>query len=378
MKFDLIITQIDEHNEVGVILSKKYNVRSIVMLYISDKSEKIEGIKDLYNDILPNVKLLSEHIGMDYYKDLKNMILKYKNKSMIINLTGGERLISLLLLKLAEELNIQCIYVDLLNKKRYVFSDKFRVIEEVLEDIKISDVIELSGASVISDSTNLIEKSDILEFTKVILKNLDIWHKYKQRLYDNNIFMHNYKDSSRVVMNKELVGNEELIIVKKILDEFKDKDEVNYIEDKKTIEVTFKNDYLKSFIFKSGTWLEVITTIVMGEIKEIDEVKSGIIFFWSDDAKRVRNELDVVAIRDSILICISCKDSDKYDEDTLNELQVYAERLGGKKSIKILVATKEPVKKSVMDRAQKMNINLVILDKDIEKFKKRIVNIIKN
>ena len=27
----------------------------------------------------------------------------------------------------------------------------------------------------------------------------------------------------------------------------------------------------------------------------------------------VKNELDVVAVKDSILICISCKDSKKYD-----------------------------------------------------------------
>ncbi|ETJ28948.1 hypothetical protein Q604_UNBC16505G0001, partial [human gut metagenome] len=34
--------------------------------------------------------------------------------------------------------------------------------------------------------------------------------------------------------------------------------------------------------------------------------------------RKVRNELDVLAVKDSVFICISCKDSEKYDEDALN------------------------------------------------------------
>ena len=30
--------------------------------------------------------------------------------------------------------------------------------------------------------------------------------------------------------------------------------------------------------------------------------------------QKIRNELDVIAVKDSVLICISCKDSEKYDE----------------------------------------------------------------
>lgn len=118
--------------------------------------------------------------------------------------------------------------------------------------------------------------------------------------------------------------------------------------------------------------------MITNEIKEVDEVKSGLIFSWGKDAREIKNELDVVAIRDSVLICISCKDSDKYDEDALNELNVYSDRLGGKDTIKILVATKEPTKTTVRKRAQEMGIKLIILDKDINKFKKILRNSILN
>lgn len=376
MKFNLLINQLDEHNEVGLLLAQKYKVKSVVMLYKNKEKKKLDKFKELYIDF-NNIEVIDELIDEDNYDNLKNIISKYKEKEIIINLTGGNRITSLIMLKIAIELNIQCVYVDLLKKRRYIFDKEYRIIEQPLEDISISDVIHLSGSNITLDSTSLAEKSDIQEFTKVILSNLDIWHKYKQKLYDNNIFKHDYKDTSRISINKYLVESEELKLIYNILNYLREKNEVEFIEDKDNIEVLFKNDYLKGFIFKSGTWLEVLTTLVVQSIEDIDEVKSGLTFYWGDDLKRVRNELDVVAIRDSVLICISCKDSDKYDEDALNELQVYSERLGGKNAIKILVATKQPVKKTVLDRAKEMNINIVTLDKNIDIFKKALIDLIK-
>ena len=376
MKFNLLINQLDEHNEVGLLLAQKYKVKSVVMLYKNKEKKKLDKFKELYIDF-NNIEVIDELIDEDNYDNLKNIISKYKEKEIIINLTGGNRITSLIMLKIAIELNIQCVYVDLLKKRRYIFDKEYRIIGQPLEDISISDVIHLSGSNITLDSTSLAEKSDIQEFTKVILSNLDIWHKYKQKLYDNNIFKHDYKDTSRISINKCLVESEELKLIYNILNYLREKNEVEFIEDKDNIEVLFKNDYLKGFIFKSGTWLEVLTTLVVQSIEDIDEVKSGLTFYWGDDLKRVRNELDVVAIRDSVLICISCKDSDKYDEDALNELQVYSERLGGKNAIKILVATKQPVKKTVLDRAKEMNINIVTLDKNIDIFKKALIDLIK-
>ena len=376
MKFNLLINQLDEHNEVGILLAQKYKIKSVVMLYRNKEKKKLDKFKELYLD-LNRIEVIDELIEEDNYDNLKNIISKYKEEEIIINLTGGNRITSLIMLKIAIELNIQCVYVDLLKKRRYIFDKEYRIIEQPLEDISISDVIHLSGSNITLDSTSLAEKSDIQEFTKVILSNLDIWHKYKQKLYDNNIFKHDYKDTSRININKCLVENEEFKLIYSILNYLKEKNEIEFMEDKDNIEVVFKNDYLKGFIFKSGTWLEVLTTLVVQSIEDIDEVKSGLTFYWGDDLKRVRNELDVVAIRDSVLICISCKDSDKYDEDALNELQVYSERLGGRNAIKILVATKQPVKKTVLDRAKEMNINIVILDKNIDIFKKVLIDLIK-
>ena len=80
--------------------------------------------------------------------------------------------------------------------------------------------------------------------------------------------------------------------------------------------------------------------------------------------------------RDSVPIFISCKDSDKYNEMALNELNVYASKFGGENSYKFLVATKEPIKSPVSIRAKEMGIHLIIFDGDEDKFIRTIKAII--
>ncbi|MCR4944955.1 MAG: DUF1887 family protein, partial [Clostridium sp.] len=110
----------------------------------------------------------------------------------------------------------------------------------------------------------------------------------------------------------------------------------------------------------------------------VDEVRCGVLFSWGINVQNVKNEIDVIAIKDSVLICISCKDSDKYDENALNELSIYSERLGGKDSLKILVAAKKPEKITIVERAKEMNIHLVVLEDNninyLEKKLRQIVN----
>ncbi len=374
MIFETIVSQYDKHNEVILLLFKKFKPKKLVFT-ISNKDEGLE-VLDNYKAIFPKTKIIFEVIKEGNINDIENVISKYD--SMLINLVGGERINALMLFKLALERNIQSIYVDLLGKIRYVFKDNVRVIDKELDDLYLDDIIEISGAKIVHDSSEICNKPIIINLCKIILKKMDLWHQYKQRLYDNNTFIHNYKDCYKVTINKNKLNLEELDLVNKSIDYLHKLNGLEFREDDEEIKVTFKNDYLKGFIFKSGTWLEVLTHMITNEIKEVDEVKSGLIFSWGKDAREIKNELDVVAIRDSVLICISCKDSDKYDEDALNELNVYSERLGGKDTIKILVATKEPNKTTVRKRAQEMGIKLIILEKDINKFKKTLRNSILN
>ncbi len=371
MQDNTLIIVFSDHNESGLILTKKYKFKNIIILELDKNKEKsCNNLKKIYEENSKS-KVEIEICNID---DIINKFKDKKNK-FIINLTLDNTLMALKLLYKCIEFHITGVYIDINNKKEYWFKEGLNILEEEFVDLYLDDIFGLSRNNIISDDSDIHNEKYVLDFAKVIYKNMDTWHKYKQRLYDNEIFMHDYDDQRIVNINKEKLLDEEKDILIKVLENFKKLNLIE-IEEDKNIKVTFLNDYLKGFIFKSGTWLEVLTENIVREIKSVDDVKSGVVFIWDSLRSNIKNELDVVAIKDSVMICISCKDSAKYDENTLNELKVYSDRIGGENSKKILVATKKPNKSSIIDRAKEMGIHLIILDKDINVFKKTLEAII--
>ncbi len=393
MDFDIIITQLDEHNEGNILITKKFNPKEIYYI-IKDKDKvNINSVEEYYRVNLNNSSFRKVIIKEGNVNELEKLIDSFINKTVLVNLTGGSRVNSLILLDLCKKKNIDAIYINVKDKLIYKFKDKAYVVEEGFDDLEITDIVHAAGGEIIEESSNLCDKKDLLEFSKIIYTNLPLWHKYKQRLYESKIFQHDNINTRRIYINKDNLVDEESVIIYKILKKLEQMNEIKYSEVNNKITVEFQNSYLKAFIFKSGTWLEIATKKLVNKINEVDEVKNGVVFLWNSDNKTVRNELDVVAIKDSIPICISCKDSDKYNEMalnelnvyapilfayTLNELNVYANKIGGKDVYKILVATKEPIKSPVKVRAKEMGINIVIFDGDENKFINTIRAIVKS
>lgn len=377
MNVDILINQLDEHNQANILATKKFNPKEVLFIYDKNSETLMDSVKKYYESYIPNVKFNKTIVNEGEVDKLVKIINENKNRNILVNLTGGSRVNSLTLLNISKDNLLNSIYVDIKNKFLYIFDKSIKVIKEEYEDMQLDNLIKASGGELLNDSSDLCDKDDLIYLTKKIYENLELWHKYKQKLYDSNIFIHDYQDTKNVTIKTEFLTKEEKIILNKILNKLKEINGMDYNETPNNeIYVNFKNEYLKSFIFKSGTWLEIATNIMISEIKEIDEVKSGVMFLWNDKSKIVRNEVDVVAVKDSVAICISCKDSDKYNEDALNELDVYSNQIGGEKVYKILVATKEPVKAAVKARAKEMGINLIIFNGNEEKFKSEIKNII--
>ncbi|MGL5379054.1 Card1-like endonuclease domain-containing protein [Clostridium sp.] len=378
MKIDVLINQVDDHNQGNILATQKFNPNEVVFIKSNEDESILKSLREYYKNNFPKVIFKEVSVNEADDSKLKNILDEHKSKKIIVNLTGGKRINSLILCNLCITNDIKSVYVDILNKTLYTFDKDIEVLKEEFDDLEIEDVINASGGKIINHATTLCEKEDLIYLTKCIYKNLPLWHNHKQKLYDANIFYHDYGNTSRVVIKTKALDIKDKKMIEAILKKLKELNGIKYksIEDEQ-IEVNFLNEYLKAFIFKSGTWLEMATNIMINEIKDVDEVKSGVIFLWNDDIRMIRNEVDVVAIKDSVPICISCKDSDKYNETALNELNVYSEKIGGEKVHKILVATKEPIKASVKERAKEMNIHLIIFDGDENKFKKHIQNIIK-
>lgn len=377
MNIEVLINQLGEHNQSNILATKNLNPKKVIFIYEEKDKSLCENIRKYYLENFKNVLFEKIEINEGEIDKIIDLITMYKNKETIVNLTCGSKLNTIILSTISRENKLKSIFIDIKSKQSYLIDESIKDLELEYEDMFLDEVVKASGGEIIDDSSILGKNEELKYLTKKISENITLWHKYKQKLYDGNIFTHDYEDSTKVNINTGFLEDDEKKLLNKILIKLKELKGINYIQDKENlIRVTFNNKYLKSFIFKSGTWLEIATNMMISEIKEIDEVKSGVIFLWNEKNQNLKNEVDVLAIKDSIVICISCKDSNKYDETALNELDVYGTQLGGEKVFKILVATKEPLKALVKSRAKEMGISIVIFDGDENKFKNNIRNII--
>mgnify|MGYP003105894061 CR=1 FL=1 len=371
----ILINLFDTHNENGLIAIDKFKPDKVIYLIDDTKNDLYEQIYECYKRMFNNVIFENFKIKNGDINSI-NELINSINDEIIVNVTGGERINSLILLNVALSKKCNIIYIDILTKTIYRFGSNLSKSNEEISDFYISDILKASGSEIIMDSTELSNDKDVICITKKIYENLDVWYKYKKALYNTQAFIHDYFNENRITVNLKYLNAEEIKLLRICLDYLHKLKSISYEENKNIIEVIFSNRNIKGFIFKSGTWLEILTNIVVNEIREIDEVKNGVTFLWKEQKGKIRNELDILAVKDSVLICISCKDSEKYDENALNELEVYSKRIGGKNIKKILVATKPPCKKCVYERAKAMGIHLVIVDSDINVFRKNLSNII--
>lgn len=373
---NILISQVDEHNESIILATKEFNPE--IVYFIKDKSyeAKMDTLKEYYENNFKNIKIEIFDVEEGNKEALEKIIDNVKEKNIIVNLTGGKRVNSLILLSLCLKNELKALYIDIKKKIMYEFENNVTIFDKSFEDLEIDDIVKASGGKIVEDSSELCNKEDLIYFAEKISSNLELWHKYKQQLYEANIFEHDTNDGKRIYIHTEGLEEDEVKLLNKILSKLVEMKEINYKKQNDKITVNFNNNYLKAFIFKSGTWLEIETNKLINKIEEVDEAKNGVMFLWNDENQSVRNELDVVAVKDCVPIFISCKDSDKYNEMALNELNVYASKFGGENSYKILVATKEPIKSPVKIRAKEMGIHLIIFDGNEEKFINEVKEII--
>ncbi|MDU1307908.1 MAG: DUF1887 family CARF protein [Clostridium perfringens] len=379
MNYDFIITILDEHNESSILLAEKLKPKEIIYLYKKDEELKVlNSLRQFYLNKFPNCNFSDEKLGKDTISSIEEIIKRMKSKNTAICLNQGDKKDILIMYTLALKHNIDGFFLDIPKEELLKLNLESVQCEKCnFVDLDVEDIIDSIGASIVVDSTEISEINIIETMTNYIASNLDLWKKYKIRLSDNSVFIHDESNPRSIKIDKELLSREEVMLLNKILNFLEKNGQIKVKELEQCLKVTFQNEFIKGFIFKSGTWLEVLTKNIIEEIKSIDDIKSGLLFLWNDKESRVKNELDVVAIKDSVLICVSCKDSKKYDEVALNELNVYSEQLGGENVIKILVATYTPIKSSISKRAKEMGINLVVFDGNKKAFKEELEKIIK-
>ena len=377
MEYKNMVSVLDEFNISNILSILKFKCDTLILLSNDNEIDAIEKkLQNQFKEYNLNINIEIFNIKELDYMKIKEKVGTYNKKTTVADLTVGNRYSSLLLFKLCTELEIRPVYVNI-DSEEIIFLDNMEKIGTKDCSLEIEDFVKGSGSVMIEESSNIFEDEGIKGFTEYILHNHNTWKEVSSYFKNTNIVEQNFMIKENIKVKLGGIDPEEQKKIRDICDcisKFK-LGSAEFISSKNII-INFRNCDFKSFVFKSGTWLEVLVYGVLKEMKSVEDVKGGLVFAWEKEAIEVKNEVDVIAANDSKLIYISCKDTNKYDSQALNEIQVYAEKLGGEKVAKILVATQEPEKKTMIERASEMGINLIIFDGDISKLRNNLKNLI--
>lgn len=381
MRCRTLINLLSKYNDHNIIAALKYKPNTIVFIrYKSQQNKNIfMEVKKVIQKQLPGTEIIDRVISAGNPQKLEDIIKDYADKDTIINLSGGSKISSIIAYKVAIEKNILSIVVDLKGKGFYKIRGKsIELQREPFTELKVDEIISTSGAAIVEHSTGYYQSDECVELLNYVMNNFEQWKIVKDILRDKDIVSIDKDEPLRVSLDLSHINKSNSSEFKDFMNNMNNREFISKcIFFSERADFSFRDVGIKRFILTSGIWLEALTYRLVDNIEEVDDIKSGVLFEWDRDLKHVRNEVDVVAAVDSTLMCISCKDTEKYDVEELNELQVYSEKLGGEDVKKILVASREPLRQElVMERAEEMNINVIIFNGDVKLFQSRLRDIV--
>ncbi|MGM9975227.1 MAG: Card1-like endonuclease domain-containing protein [Clostridiaceae bacterium] len=376
MEFDkvkILLCFFHEFNSGSLYTILNIKPHKVVFIIESDKEfqEDYDKVKSYLNKRMEDIIVESVILKEPIYQKLEGILKKLPQKDTVINLSSGSRLVALMAYKLALDYGYKAVYGDVEREGIFILSERGPVaFKRADQELDIKDIIASSGGKSLEESTRFYEDKKIQGMMSYIVNNYTKWKKLKQ-IFRNREYIE-YNDFRPLRVNIKKQG---LHSLGDYIDFFRKGESLGifyYKDYEEKVSIDFINMGYKSFIFKVGTWLEVLTYNMVKELKEIDDVKAGVVFLWDIEKDRIKNEADVLASSGSRLIYISCKDTASYDEADLNELEVYANKIGGEDALKILVATSLPNKNTTVLRAEEMGIHIIIFNGDIESFRRNL------
>lgn len=297
----------------------------------------------------------------DIYENLTRLINAHEGEVGCIDLTGGSELMSACAYRAAREFGITAIYVDA--RRENVLNVETGEVIKAVNHLTLDDCLNAIGAKRLRDSRELPpeeEFDDIIAVSEVIFDHIVDWQKLCQHIAN--------RISQTNGMEIEIPAN--VCKSKKGLSAIEDAFEdyglwtrVDHGESDSKRVYRFADKRRRGYITTFGVWLEFY--IYIQALRVYEEAAVGVVIDWyeGDNIDTEDNEIDVMVMRRSVPIFISCKMRKPVSGD-LYEVGFMASKLAGARA-KGIVATTYPVKeygtspKRMYQRMKKLKIGLI-------------------
>lgn len=350
----------------ALIPIKFYEVDEVVIIRNRGEYyfEKYKDFKELVESEYKKIPV--NQTVIDRLEDIDQIIDK-KNKENYIYFSDETSVESFYLHEIAIRNFITRVILSQKSSKLIEFKNFNKTIHNVKDiALNINNFIENFGGEIANHHTNAFSTKKVNKFIDWIIENPEKWHNLNVHLFKKNkkFVIPRYKDANYGNIYLSRVHKVTRQYMFELLHFLNDIDAINFYKKNGKIKVIYKDIGINKIFSRPGTWLEALVLRILKTIETIDEVKASVEFFWDGNIQQVKNELDILAVNDQQMICISCKDTNNYGKEALNELDVYSKKIGGRNVTKILVATEDPYYKGDIERSKNMAIKIIRYQND--------------
>ncbi|MBO4235596.1 MAG: DUF1887 family protein [Firmicutes bacterium] len=324
-----------------------------------------QNVSDAISKRLPGTEVEFYPVTVDDLSDirenLERLIDAYGEDVEYIDLTGGSELMSACGYKAAQDHNIKAIYIDV-KRENALDVESGQVIKKV-NHLTLDDCLTAIGAKRLRESRELPpeeEFDDVIAVCEVIFDNMPDWQKLCQHIANRVSQTNGMEVEVPINISKTKKG---LSAIEDAFEDYGFWTRIDNNENGSERVYRFTDKRRRGYITTFGIWLEFYIYIKALEV--YDEAEVGVVIDWyeGDNVDTEDNEIDVMVMKRSVPIFISCKMRKPVSGD-LYEVGFMASRLAGA-SAKGIIATTYPVKeygtspKRMYQRMKKLKIGLI-------------------
>ena len=343
----------------------------VLFFYEEGKTERREmyNIRNAIQRRMPGTEV--DFIGIDTTRlteirsQVKETLLQYDPKDVLVDISGGEEYMTASGLLLCYEHGYTATYINPASGSICNAVEENEICPAV--KLGIEDYLTAMGLKRRINHRAEPKPPEFERFTRqaeVLFDNLDRWQLLYQFLsrYCSAPDCIGFDLGDEVHYRRAGQDDSDPSDVTAILDSFVENGFLRRISDTSY----HFNDSEKEYLTTFGIWLELYVYIKAQDL--FDEVYCGFMIDW-DDADRhdtTDNEIDVLAMKDSAPIFISCKMRKPMPSD-IYEVAFLAKRFGGDPARALLATTydvsrERDLKMGIYQRFRKMNVGYITVD----------------
>jgi len=371
----------------NVIAGLRFKPQKIVFVGFKNhmKEENKRAIHSLFSKRNINTKFEYEIVPRYDYDEITCRLFDIieRNEDCWFDLSGGKDITLAAMGAVSQEKNIPMFQIDVTTGDVIKLKACENIPQTEKSYLTISEAVELNGCGIIHNPPEDFSWDMTVDFKSDIEKMWSICRKDCEKWNWQSVVLKNCEQNfgvgerfslkiDKVELKKQGRGN--FIDAKFMMNLNNAGLILDYFNNGKIISFRYKNKQVHECITKAGNILELYAYMLICEIASeepgwYDDADIGVYIDWdgiihsnAHGIYDIKNEVDIVVMRDLVPIFISCKNGE-VPKEAFYELQTVADKFGGRFAKKFMLASyvnrNSLSKKYTLARAEEMGINLI-------------------